>query len=279
MTTDWTYESMYNWYTKQGKIRDPLYEIVYSVIYDAKKPSKKDNNLEPFIKRNIVYVGESPVQDNTIFPNNLYLAYDDNKTNQKWLYFIHPLHIICDNNDTILSDHLTFVLDPTDKEKSCHFHTTKYFCVSGFTKWEYTTKHTKDYIPDKISFTNNDFSLLFQRNSDIKNIIVNIMKHPWNIKVGGTNNKIKLKPKEKVKARNITNKLFCKIFEEYKIKNITAFGFKKNNEIIFSIKIMTSGRISNKNLYPATIFKTKSLDHYEAEMQEYLANVIPTLGI
>jgi hypothetical protein len=272
MTTDWTYESMYNWYTKQGKIKDPLYEIVYSVIYDAKKPSKKDNNLEPFIKRNIVYVGESPVQDNIIFPNNLYLAYDDNKTNQKWLYFIYPTINTC---GIVLGNHLTFVIDKSDKKNPCHFHNTRYLCDYFINKWEYTTKYTKDYIPDKLNLSI-DFTTLFKNNSGMKNTLLNIIKYPWDIKVGGTNKKPK---PEKIKARNITNKSFCKIFEEYKIKNITAFGFKKDNEIIFSIKIITNGRISNKIGYPATIFKTKSLDHYEGEMQEYLANVIPTLGI
>jgi hypothetical protein len=273
MTTDWTYESMYNWYTKQGKIRDPLYEIVYSVIYDAKKPSKKDNNLEPFIKRNIVYVGESPVQDNIIFPNNLYLAYDDNRTNQKWLYFIYPTINACGSNDIIFANHLTFVEDPTDKKNPCHFHNTRYLCDYFINKWRYTTDHIKDYIPNKLSFSNFDFTTLFKNNSGMKNALLNIIKYPWkkDIKVGGTNKKNKV---EKIKARNITNKLFCEMFEEYNIKNITAFGFKQDNEIIFSIKVIKKGKLVNGVIYPAMIFKTKSLDDYEAEMQEYLAHNI-----
>jgi hypothetical protein len=271
----WTYEDMYKWYTKQGKVKDPLYEIVYSVIYDAKKPSKKDlSKVEPFIKRNIIYVGESPVQDANIFPNNLYIAYDDNLSDKKWLYFIHPKHDICEGNDTLFADHLSFVIDSTDKIKPCHFHTTKYYCVSGFTKWEYKTDHVKDHIPDKLNL-NDDFTELFKKNSGLKNLIENIMKFPWQNNNGGTRRRNKTINSQT--ARNIMNQTFCSLWEEKKIQNITVFGFRLKDEIIFSVKIITKGKLLNSRLYPAIIFKTKVFN--EEEFQEYLANTIPTIGI
>ena len=262
---------MYKWYTKQGQIKDPLYEIIYSVVYDAKKVAKNDRgNLEPFIKRNIIYVGESPVQD-SLFPNGLYLAYDDNISQNKWLYFIYPTHANC---DVIFADHMTFVYDKSDKKKPCHFHNTVYKYINVLGKWNYIFNHVKDYIPDKLNLVT-DENTIFKNHANIKHVLMNIINYPAKV-TGGSGNK---KTKQKMIARPIQNNLFCSLWDEYKIKNITAFGFKLNDEIVFSVKIITKGKIVNSRLYNTVIFKTKSFDNYEFELQEYLATHIPGLGI
>lgn len=76
----WSYDEMYKWYTKQHKINDEMTDEIKAIVYESKRPSKKDSTkLEPFIKKNIIWTGLSPLQDDSLFPNKCFLVYDDNK--------------------------------------------------------------------------------------------------------------------------------------------------------------------------------------------------------
>jgi hypothetical protein len=239
----WTYQAMYKWYTKQGKIRNTNHEIVYAIIYDAKKPAKKlVGKVEPFIKRNIIYVGESPLQDKSLYPNDLYLVYDDNASGKQWLYFVYPTT----KNAITFGNHLSFCYDKTDKNKPCHFHSTTYDCQGPN---DFTYRNVKDYFPDKLQLPNDDRNIIKHPfHTQQRTFILDLMKCPWMpIKGGAT-------LKKGQTHRPILNTGFCEIWEEHKIKSMSAIGFRHGEDITFSISIY-KGRTANNRVYDAYIFQ------------------------
>ena len=266
----WSYASMYNWYSKQGKIRDSLYETVYAVIYDSKRPSKKDiNNVEPFIKRNIIYVGESPLENKYLYPNGLFVVYDDNSSNKQWLYFVYPVTKDCGQNNSItFANHMSFCYDKSDTNKSCHFHSTVYDCQGVD---DYTYRHIKDYFANKLQLPNDEESILkhpYHRSQ--RNFIIEIMKLPWKQIHGSGKNKTAKRARQIHHA--IRNTAFCKFWNSNKVKNMTAIGLRDGDIITFSISVFVQGRTSNNRLYKSFVFSCKISDDYERLLQEFMSS-------
>lgn len=266
----WSYDVMYKWYTKQGKIRDSLYEIIYPVIYDAKRPNKKNQTqVEPFIKRNIIYVGESPLQDYTLFPNGLYLLYDDNGDTKKWLYFVYPTQKECSAGKTVMfADHLSFCQDKSDKKNPCHFHSTTYDCAADN---DYTFRHVKDYFSDQLNEINDSSTDIIKHpfHRQKRSCILSIMQLPWHQIQVGSGNKKKRK-ESKPKHRPISNEKFCTFWNENRIKHTCMIGIRNNDIIIFSIAIYKKGRTNNNELYTSFVFQCHKDSDYESLLQEYL---------
>lgn len=267
----WTYESMYKWYTKQDMIKNDLYQIVYPIIYHSKRPSKKDlNKIEPFIKQNIVYVGESPLQNEQQFPNGVYLLYATKPDPKQWLYFVTPKKIQCLNSDQteVMANHLSFCYDKSDKNKACHFHNTEYYCLKKGNNIEYRYDHHNDFFPDKLESLDN--IIKNAANAHIRDFTIDLIQYPGKQKAsgGGRKNKPDI-------ARPITNNVFCQHWHTYKLKSITCFGVKQENEMVFTIKVVGPGRIVNTRLYPAFVLKCRVGDNYEVLIQEFLAQTIP----
>lgn len=125
----WTYDLMYKFYTKQHIINPEDDPEMITIVYESKRPMKKDQSkLEPFVKRNIIHVGRSPVQNDELFPMGLFLVYDDNASGNKFLYFVYPTRTEC-RTPFIAANHYTFCENKTDKKHPCHFHRTLYACI------------------------------------------------------------------------------------------------------------------------------------------------------
>lgn len=257
----WTYNNMYKWYTKKGKVRDPLHEIVYAIVYDAKKPKQKDvGKLEPFIKRNITYVGESPLLNENLFPNNLYLVYDDNKSEKQWLYFVSPRI----KEGITLPDHFTFCYDKSDVKNPCHFHSTTYDIntIENDTSF----RHVKDYFPDKLETYDNIIKNPLHRSK--RDFIIQLMDYPRKVS-GGT----KKRNKQSEAARNITNQRFCHMWFDNKIKSMTAFGICQNDKIYFTVKVTTNERLINNRIFTPYSFVCNVGDDYEGKLQDHMSNL------
>jgi hypothetical protein len=248
-------------------MRDSISETVYTVVYDSKKPNPKNlSSLEPFIKRNIIYVGESPVQDTTKYPNGLYLVYDgcDKK---KWLYFVHPTEKLCGKQIVILADHLSFCYDKSDTKNACHFHSTVYECTTDET---FGQKHIKDFFPDTLILPDQEDTIITNpEHIEKRHVILDIIK--YHAKSGGGRKKKQNKPKTTPeKARPVTNVDFCRWWDTNAIKNMTAFGFRNGNKITFTIKLI-QGRMYNNRTYKAFSFTCKATDDYEALLQQFMS--------
>lgn len=260
---------MYKWYTKQGKMRDSLHEIVYAIIYDSKKPSKKDvGKVEPFIKRNIIYVGESPLQNDEFYPDGLYLVYDDNSNRKQWLYFVNPTN----KEGTTFANHMSFCFDKSDKNKACHFHSTKYDC-NGID--DYTYRHVKDYFSDKLELPGDEVDILKQPfHRQQRTFILDLMKLPW-LQVNGGGKRVVTNQKSKhEKHRPIKCTAFCDFWHNNSVKNMTAIGIRHNNTITFSISVFVKGRTVNNRLYKSFVFTCKAEDDYEQLLQEFMSSHI-----
>jgi hypothetical protein len=147
-------------------------EPVMVWVYESQRPKKKDmKRLEPFIKPSIRYIGLSPLQETSLFPNSLYVLADG----KRWLFLVFPTHV----SSVWIGNHFTFVLDEGDKKNACHFHSTFYDVVmtdeSG-TLWE--EKHYKDYFPETIELpTDTLFNHPVHRR--YKPFLMNWIQLPW----------------------------------------------------------------------------------------------------
>lgn len=291
-TIHWKYDYMYKWYTKnQNNSKSSQSSNITAIIYQSQKAKKTEVDLEPFIKQNITYVGLSPIQNKTFFPNGLYTVMDDNINKQQWMYFVYPMIKKCDNSKTEVNfaDHFTFCYNKSDKKKSCHFHNTFYNCVYNLQKYTYTSVHRKDHFPDtleidiKTSHSNSDKGKTFLiKDTDIitkpaheavKPIILELMTVPWKDKLS-SNGGAKKKTTEKQKARKIISEDFSSLWKNIKIKEMFAFGIRNesNNKITWSVRFARSGREYQGRAYTAYVFETDTND--EKVFQEKLATLM-----
>jgi hypothetical protein len=83
----WDYKMMRSWYIKHANDVEETKNVpIYAIVYESKRPSNsKIGQLEPFVKRNMKWVGLSPIQDRDLFPNNIYTLMDDVNSKKQWL--------------------------------------------------------------------------------------------------------------------------------------------------------------------------------------------------
>jgi len=275
----WTYPHMYSYYSKQDMIKIEDGNII-AIVYESqkvKKPKKGEAILEPFIKRNIKYVGLSPVQDKSLFPNGVFLAYDHNLKNDRWLYFVFPTMITCGEKSFLAANHFSFVHDHDHTNKECHFHRTDYNCVyDNIAKnVRYSVQHMDDYFPDKLQLNmrtaTNDEMKILNRTYTPKQFVLKLIKHPWLYNTsGGTKKRNPLTQT----ARQITNMRFCELWDRIKFRSMTAFGIKHQNEYHWSIHFKDRRRWGSDQLYAAFYMTTKVNDDHEEKLQELLADEI-----
>jgi hypothetical protein len=258
---------MYKWYTKQHKIHDEMTDEVKAIIYESKRPkaSKKQSaKLEPFIKKNIIWTGLSPLQDDSLFPNKLYLVYDDNSNNKENLYFVFPKEKrFTETTNFWAADHFTFLMDVSDKRKPCHFHTTRYLYDSGL----FLTVHVKDFMPDKL-FLPDNISDIFKKHQNEKNFLIELISFPWKqLRQGGS--KKQNKPQEKARYIN-NNEAFCNKWQEELVKKAVIFGIKRGDKMCWTATIYKQGRVREAYGYTAMYYETSILNQetdYEIEFQ------------
>lgn len=272
----WSYDEMYKWYTKQHKIYDEMSDDIKAIIYESKRPIKKESTkLEPFIKKNIIWVGLSPLQDDSLFPNKLYLAYDDNKNKKQNLYFVFPKEKrVSDTTNFLAADHFTFLMDTSDKIKPCHFHTTRYMYDTGM----FFTGHVKDFMPDKLNFPDN-IPDIFKKHQNEKPFLLELISFPWKqLRQGGS----RKQNKSAETARYISdNEAFCNKWQEERVKKAVVFGIKRNDKICWTATIYKMGRMREAYGYAAMYFETPILPQesdYEKEFQrrfleDFVSNV------
>ena len=260
----WTYAQMYAWYTKQHMIsddKDP--PEILAIVYESKKPSKKSESvLEPFIKRNIIHVGLSPVQDDNLFPKKVFLVYDDNNSDKKWLYFVTPRV----RPNFIAADHFTFCHDKSDKKNACHFHSTQYAETFIENKVRYYTTHIKDFMPDKLDLPE-EINNVFTNHETSKPFLVKTIKYPWSQQVGGVANK-----PTKTLSRPIRNHAFCQFWVANRFTGMTAFGIKKGKTYHWTVCFKEKGRFIPSKMYDAFYFTTRDTDDHEAKLMEYIVS-------
>ena len=259
----WTYKYMYDRYVKYSKMSDESSDII-AVLYESKKPAKKDQSkLEPFIKQNIIHVGLAPIQDKSLYPSGLYIAFDE-----RWLYFVSPGMVKCTDNDHafLAANHYTFCLDQSDKDKSCHFHSTKYYWMLNDEVISYKTNHEKEFLDET--------KILKHHYGATKDSILNLMKYPYlqNIQSGGARRK---STATKQVARSITNIEFCSLWSRCGFKGMRAFGVRKNKRIHWTVCLIEKGRHARGVLQHAFAFETSADEEdHEAKLQEIMADRI-----
>ena len=173
----WTYDAMYNWYTKQGKMKNSSQDTLSAIIYNSCKVSKTQK-LEPFIKPHIKYVGKCPYQDKTIYPNTLFMVYDENKDGRQNLYFVHPTHTQCADKSVVMANHLSFLYDKYDQKNHCHFHSTGYACINIGSTISYVFKHFPDHFPSELTFPDDQATIIKRsEHQSIKPFLLKIIKH------------------------------------------------------------------------------------------------------
>jgi hypothetical protein len=249
---------MYKWYKKHDENNT---DNLVAINYDWNKINKKMNNLEPFIKKNITYIGK--------LYENVYIILDDNKSNRKWLYIVIPTEKIYNSKPIIFADHYTFCIEATDTKNPIHFHSTTYF-----TEHDLFTAHVRDYFPDNIkNFPKIDYPdkpITKQIHQQNKPMIIDIMRKPWiqNI-VSGGGKKTKLKQSN----REIISDNFVRACTLIKMKHLNAFGLRKNNKIHWSCNIIPQGRQYDSVLKPAFYFELAE-NASEKEFQDKLSILI-----
>ena len=113
MTHVWKWDAFYKWLLKLLHYTETPAETAANSpalvwVYETRRPKKKDLGvLEPFIKPSIRYMGSSPLQDATLFPNGLYVLADGDK----WLFLVFPT-LVAEHGK--VGNHFTFVLDTND---------------------------------------------------------------------------------------------------------------------------------------------------------------------
>lgn len=274
---NWTYDSMYKAYSKQHMINNiSTHEPLLIIVYESKKPSQKDaTKLEPFIKNNIKYVGLATVQDFRLFPNSIYLAYDDNKSNKQWMYFIFPN---INKNGFIAANHFTFCYDKSDKKKPCHFHSTYYTNLERQNNTLYKCDHEKDFMSDTLKLPQQEGDI-FKKHKDYKSFLLETIKYPWTSNnlsfTGGTKEKVKVKERKILpKALPIRNPDFCNYWQESGMKRMIAIGTLKNNKYHWNISFREKGRLSESILYDSYHIVTNSGDDHELKIMEHVVNKI-----
>lgn len=266
----WTYDDMYKWYTKQHMIHDSSDEVLV-IMYDSKKPSKKDAHmLEPFVKRNIKYVGKAPVQDKRLYPNGVFLVYDDNASKKKWLYFVYPTR----ENNNILANHFTFCHDISDKRKPCHFHSTLYTTVVSVEGTRFRQDHEKDFMSDTLQFPE-DEGAIFVKHPESKPFLLKTIQHPWKSEqVGGGR-----KPSQiQTPAHHIRNGEFCRQWSEYGVKALMCFGIRVGNTYVWNMHFEEKGRRPAATLRPAVRIETpvyQDAEMYETHIMSELSQKMP----
>lgn len=270
----WNYEAMRAWYLKNTKYVDETKNVpVYGFLYESKKPSKSNNaKVEPFVAKNMKLVGLSPIQNKELFPNNLYTLMDEEDSKKKWLFFVFPTVKECANTQAkeLFGDHFTFCIDPSDKKKPCHFHSTQYTCIKALGgAVKYTSDHINDFMPDKLSLPTQEVAI-FNKHIEIKDILLNIIKYPWiydrppQTTMGGAKN-------SKIVSRPITgepfHREFCNNWTIWGIKRLYAIGVRKGNVIHWSISIF-KGRLKRGRLYRSLHYTmpVASSDAFEHEL-------------
>lgn len=272
----WTYDEMYKWYTKQHKISDAMLPDVKAIIYESKRPSKKDSNvLEPFIKKNIVWTGLAPLQDNSLFPSNLFLVYDDNKNNKQSLYFVFPKEKeVSQGTKFLAADHYTFLNDSSDKRRPCHFHATRYVYDSG----QFFAGHFKDFMSNKLVLPRDEADI-FKKHQREKPFLLKLISLQWNqiqqISSGGT--KTRYRPEEKAEYIK-NNKAFCNKWLEEKVKKAVVFGIRRGNQICWTATIYKEGRLREAygytGIYYETQISTQDKDYETQFQQRFLTDFV-----
>ncbi len=257
---DWKYDDMYNWFTKQHKINDIMSPDVKAIIYESKRPSKRDSTiLEPFIRKNIIWTGLCPLQDDTLFPNKLFLVYDDNKNTKQNLFFVFPKQ---KTTQFLAADHFTFLHDTSDKKKPCHFHSTRYVYDSD----RYFAGHFRDFMPDELVLPQ-DSSNIFLKHTQEKDFLLDLISLPWNqFQSGGTK---RYTQKSKEKAEYIKdNQEFCNKWREQNVKKAVVFGIRKNNKMCWTATVYKQGRFREAFGYSGLYYETSvNLEEYDKEFQ------------
>jgi hypothetical protein len=256
----WSYETMRAWYLKQAKYVDETKNApVFAFVYESKKPSKSNSaKVEPFVTNNMKWANLSPIQDKELFPNNLYTLLDGEDSKKQWLFFVFPtVKEYADTNKELFADHFSFCLDPSDKKKPCHFHSTQYTCIKALRgAIKYASDHINDFMPDKLRLPTQD-STIFKKHTEVKDTLLSIIKYPWMYdRMTGGAKSTNRAPKA---IRPITgepfHREFCDKWTLWGIKRLSAIGIRKGNLVHWSVSIF-KGRLKMGRLYRSLHYTT-----------------------
>ncbi len=276
---------MYHWYQKHQD--QPVNNIKHFIYYTQKVPSstkKKPNPLpEPFVKPHIEYVGISPIQDAELFPSGLYLlmGYKRKDDLKKNMFFVFATVKECDEKRIIFADHFTFVVDPSDKENSMHFHETTYSCENHSTGLYYNHNRINDYFKT---------SLIIPRHGDVDDIIkhpkfqlhkprlLDILRLPWrhdetaSLTSGGGKSSSSKASSHKISPRPVLSTAFSELWTRAEFVQMVAFGIQQTSgRYTWSVSFKRKGRVISNRLYPAYVFETDTDD--EVVFQNMLAEL------
>jgi hypothetical protein len=263
---------MYKWYVKQINNENNNNNLLV-IVYDSQKPAKNENLLEPFIKKNIISIQKSPIQNYELFNNGIFTIIDDNKSMKNNLFFLFPTSKLYKSQNIFLANHFTFCYDKSDPNKACHFHTTEYNCKNNT---RFLTEHIKDFFSDKLIIPKyGDIPNIIKRTPHLhyKPFILDLLRLPWINNNNNNNNSVGGAKTQKQIARNILSNKFSQLWTQFKFKSMNSFGFiLPNNHVIWNVDFIRKGRESRGLLQQAYIFETTSDN--EILFQNTLANLI-----
>lgn len=269
---EWTYPTMYQWYLKH---QDRPVDTIHCIMYDSVRSSADNKDLEPFIKRNIIYIGKCEIQNVEMFPNGLFTVLDDNKKLEMNLHFVFPLYKQCKGKQLPLADHFRFVYNERSVKQKTNFHLTRYVCSEMRPNhYEYLTNHKKDNFPDKLDMPRRgDVIGLFNKDpiQYYKKALIDLIRYPWTHDMSGAG-RTEPADSQTQPRRPVTSQAFSELWRRAELRRMTAFGFKHaDGTIIWSVSFQRKGRTLQNEAYTAYVFDTATDD--ERHFQDRLAQL------
>lgn len=268
----WTYDAMHAWYGKHDTDAAPPVAVI---VYEAMRPKKKDvGRLEPFVKPNIRYVCEFPFQDRAKFPDGVYMLMEAQPGHRKWLFAVYPTWKECNGARVLLGDHMTWVVQPNDAQRPCHFHTMNYTCEvrpDGYYEW--AVKHRPDHFALALELPRVgtvDAIIHSTWNQYYKGLALDIMRHPWLHGAPGSSGGGR---KARPTARPILSPAFSRLWQERGYRHMEAIGLRLGSAggMSWAVSFLHSGERHDR-LRTAHVFHTATED--EAAFQEALVGIL-----
>lgn len=268
----WDYNTMRSWYIKHAKYVEETKNIpIYAIIYESKRPSNsKLGKLEPFVKPNMKWVGLSPIQDRTLFPEKLYTLMDDAESKRRWMFLVYPHEKRCiDGSTEIFGDHLSFCIDHYDKKNPCHFHSTYYTCNVNAGDTIYGDGGVPDYMPRGPASLKKDQNggillgdkQVFTKHVAARDFLYEFIGYPWTSTASsggsGKNKTSSIKDVVRPISTDAFHGEFCGKWLAKELKGMRAFGIVRNDRVHWSVSVLFKGRRKLGRIYRGIHFITR----------------------
>ncbi len=224
-------------------------------------------------------MGDCPIEaPKDLFPQGVGVLMECNPGAKRWMFLVFPTLVRLKHTSVLVANHFSFVIEKSDKNKSCHFHSTIYSPLAvpnndaNMQKW--AREPTTDYFPSEMQLPRytcegTDAIIRKDGHKKYKPFLLDFLRHPWIIgQVGGS----KRKPKptvERLKARPIMSTAFADMWSDNWISRMVAVGVKTSAKTRqWSVSVMYHGERKISSIPSLAYVFELPLAANEAEFQE-----------